>query len=325
MENKWRILVAEKYDDAAVARLREVGVVVEMTSPDEANLVNAISNCDALLVRTYTQVTRKVIDAGMRLRVIGRGGVGLENIDVEAAQERNIQVVYTPAASTESVADLAIGMIIDLVRGITRGDSLVRTGRFGEGRASKPACELSELTLGIVGMGRIGRAIAHRARHGFGMSILFHDIVMPGWLDFSARAVSANELYSRSDVVSLNVPLTPLTRGMINATILGMFKPSVYLVNTSRGGVVDSEALAKALHAGQIAGAALDVSDPEPLPDGHPLFLAPNTIFTPHIGSRTRRSQSAMNDVVEDVIRVLQGKPPFFPAWRESSTHPLGS
>ncbi|MBI1826705.1 MAG: hydroxyacid dehydrogenase [Planctomycetes bacterium] len=320
MEKKWRILLVEKYDDAVVARLCEVGEVVEMTSSDEAGLINAISDFDALLVRTYTQVSRKVIEAGKRLKVIGRGGVGLENIDVEAAQERNIQVVYTPAASTEAVADLAIGMIIDIVRGITRGDSLVRTGRFGEGRAGKPACELSELTLGIVGLGRIGRAIARRARHGFGMTIIFHDIVMPGWLDFSAQAVSADELYSRSDVVSLNVPLTPLTRGMINAKTLGMFKPSAYLVNTSRGGVVDPEALAKSLHSGQIAGVALDVFDPEPLPAGHPLLTAPNTIFTPHIGSRTRRSQSAMNDVVGDVIRVLQGKPPHFPAWEELPT-----
>jgi len=315
VQTKFRILIAEKYDDSAVARLREIGDVVEPASTSESDLAAAIVNCDALLVRTYSNATRKVIEAGERLRVIGRGGVGLENIDVEAARDRGVQVVCTPAASTESVADLAMGMIIDLIRGFTRGDALVRGGRFAEGRASQPSRELSELSLGIVGLGRIGRAIARRAHHGFGMKVLFNDIIAPGWLDFPACAVSADELYSQSDIVSLNVPLTPETRGMINERTLGLFKPSAYLVNTSRGGVVDSIALANALRDTRIAGAALDVFDPEPLPSDHPLLAAPNTIFTPHIGSRTRRSQESMNDVVDDVIRVLQGQPPRFPAW----------
>lgn len=310
-----RIVVAERYEPWAVERLESVGNVIQLTGNDPDELLSAVTDCDALLVRTYARVTRGVIEAARRLRVIGRAGVGLDNIDVEAARERNIAVVYTPAAATDAVADLTIGMLIALSRGLHLGDAAVRKGEFHEARQRLLGRELAELTLGIIGMGRIGRAVARRARHGFGMRIVYNDIRNPGWLEFPAAPMSKEELYTSCDVVSLHVPLTSATRGMIDAPTLGRFRPGAWLINTARGAVVDGIALADALARGTLGGAALDVVDPEPLPLDHPLRSAPNTLFLPHIGARTPGAQQRMNAVVDDVIRVLNGKPPENPAW----------
>jgi phosphoglycerate dehydrogenase-like enzyme len=307
--------LAEAFDAPAVEKLRAVGEVVVLDACDEVHLKEAVADCDALLVRTRTTVTRAVIESAPRLRVIGRGGVGLENIDVDAARKRGIAVVYTPNASTDAVADLTVGMIIGLLRNISGCDAMVRRGSFWEARGGSCSREMSELTLGIVGMGRIGRAVARRCRNGFGMTILYNDIVSPGWLDFVATPVTKDQLYAHADVVTLHVPLTEITRNLIDAAALKEFKKGTLLINTSRGGVVDSLALAESLAAGTLAGAALDVFDPEPLLADHPLMLVPNTIFTPHIGSRSVAGLARMNDVVEDVVRVLQGRSPLYPAW----------
>lgn len=314
-ERRPRIVLAEAFDAPAMEKLRAVGDVIVLDACDEAQLKEAVADCDALLVRTRTTVTRAVIESAARLRVIGRGGVGLENIDVDAARERSIAVVYTPHASTDAVADLTVGMMIALQRNIPGCYAMVRTGQFWEARGGSVSSEMSELTLGIVGMGRIGRTVARRCRHGFGMTILYNDIVPPGWLDFVATAVTKDQLYAHADIVTLHVPLTESTRKLIAAAALSRFKNGSFLINTSRGGVVDSLALADALSAGTLAGAALDVFDPEPLPADHPLMNAPNTLFTPHIGSRSIASLARMNNVVEDVVRVLQGRSPLYPAW----------
>lgn len=313
-ERRPRIVLAEAFDLPAVEKLRAVGEVVVLDACDEAHLKEAVADCDALLVRTRATVTRAVIESAARLRVIGRGGVGLENIDVDAARERDIAVVYTPHASTDAVADLTVGMMIALLRNIRGCDAMVRTGHFWEAREGSCSREMSELTVGIVGMGRIGRAVARRCRNGFGMIVLYNDIVFPGWLDFVATPVTKDQLYAQADVVSLHVPLTETTRNLIDVTALKEFKKGTVLINTARGGVVDSLALADALAAGTLAGAAMDVFDPEPLPVNHPLMQAPNTLFTPHIGSRSIAGLARMNDVVEDVVRILQGRSPLYPA-----------
>ena len=310
----WQIVLAEKFATTAIERIRAVGEVTILDDFGEESLKAAVGNCDALLVRTYARVSREVLERAKRLRVIGRGGVGLENIDLEAARERGITVVYTPAAATDSVAELTIGLMIGLVRRISAGDAAVRSGRLAEVRQSWTGRELSELTLGIVGLGRIGRAVARRCRRGFGMSILYNDIVAPGWLDFAATAVGKEELYARSDIISLHVPLTDQTHHLIDDNALAKFKSGAVLINTARGAVVENGALARALTSGTLAGAALDVFDPEPPPADDVLLGAPNTLFTPHIGARTERGLDRMNDVVDDVIRVLEGEPPRFPA-----------
>jgi D-3-phosphoglycerate dehydrogenase len=321
-ETRFRIVLAEPFDGTAVEKLRAVGDVLALEACDESTLRRAVLDCDALLIRTATRVSRAVIENATRLRVIGRGGVGLENIDLAAARERGIVVVYTPDAATDAVADLAIGLMIALLRKLTACDAMVRSGQFQEAREQSGSRELSELTLGVVGMGRIGRAVARRCRSGFGMTVMYNDIVSPGWLDFTATPVTKGDLYADSDVVSLHVPLTDATRRLIDAVALTQFKKGALLINTSRGGVVDSLALAQALADGRLAGAALDVVEPEPLPAEHPLMQAPNTLLTPHIGARSFAGLARMNSVVEDVIRVLRGQPPLYPAWTEDGPDP---
>ena len=303
------IVFAEAFDPPAIQKMREIGrVTVLHASDDDRALIEAIRDCDALLVRSCTTVTRAMLGQAPRLRVVGRGGAGLDNIDIEAAKERGITVVHTPDAGTEAVADLTVGLLISMLRNINTGDARVRSGRFREAREPSCAPELGELTLGIVGLGRIGKAVARRCRRGFQMTVLYNDIVAPGLLDFVASPVRKEELYRRSDVISLHVPLTDKTRSLLSEESFKRFKPGSLLINTSRGAVVDGEALARALTSGILAGAALDVFDPEPLPPGHPLMAAPGTLFTPHIGARTETSLKRMNAVVDDVIRVLKGQ-----------------
>lgn len=277
-----------------------------MDSTDEEVLKRAVRDCDALLVRTGSRVSREVIECAERLRVIGRGGVGLDNIDLQAARERGIEVVYTPGAATNAVAELTIGLMIALVRRVVVGDAAVRAGRFTEERKAHRAGELSQLTLGIVGMGRIGQAVARRCLNGFKMRVIYNDIADVTPLEINATSVSKETLYGDADVVSLHVPLTDETRGLIDAAALSRFKPGAFLVNTARGAVVDGIALAEALTSGRLGGAALDVFDPEPLPRDHPMMRAPNTCFTPHVGARTRTGLARMNEVVDDVIRILK-------------------
>jgi D-3-phosphoglycerate dehydrogenase len=314
IQDRPRILLAEPFDDAAVDKLRAIGQVELLGACDEATIQSAVTDCDALLVRTRAIVGRATLESAKRLRVIGRGGVGLENIDLAAARQRGVIVVYTPGAATEAVADLTVGLMIAIVRNFRGADESVRRGDFWEARERSCARELAEMTLGIIGLGRVGRAVARRCRRGLGMPIIYNDIVAPGWLDFTATPVNREELYAAADVISLHVPLDESTRNMIDVKAIAQIKRGAFLLNTSRGAVVDNVALAKGLTDGRLSGAALDVFDPEPPPANHPLMHAPNTLFTPHIGARTTLGLRRMNDVVDDVIAVLQGRPPLNPA-----------
>jgi phosphoglycerate dehydrogenase-like enzyme len=306
----WHILFADPFDDATMTRAESAGRVTRLDSPDAATLRKAVKDCHALVVRTATSVTRDLIEAAPQLRVIGRGGVGLDNIDLEASAERGITVVYTPHAATDSVADLTLGLMLALLRDLPRCDRTVREGAWRNTRDALCVRELHECTVGIVGMGRIGRAVARRCRHGFGCRILYNDIVDVGWLEVAAERASKIDLYAAADIVSLHVPLTDATRNLIDAEALARFKPGVLLINTARGAVVDSGALADALNDGRLAGAGLDVLDVEPPPADHPLLTTPNCVLTPHVGARSACSLARMNDVIDDVIRVLHGETP---------------
>jgi D-3-phosphoglycerate dehydrogenase len=310
----YHIVVAEPYSESALAALRGAGRVRVLDSYDEPSLLTAVADADALLVRTYAQVTARVLEAAPRLQVVGRGGVGLENVDLSAAHARRVIVVYTPAAATRSVAELTLGLMIALERGVLAGDEAVRTGRLAEARRVPHGRELQGRTVGIVGLGRIGRAVARSCGPGLGMRVLYNDIVDVGRVEFPAESASKPVLFRESDVVSLHVPLTKRTRHLINADVLATFKPTTTLINTARGAVVDLIALADALRSGRLAGAALDVFDPEPLPRDHPILSAPNVLCSPHVGARTHEGLARMNDVVHDVIAVLEGRSPQYPA-----------
>ena len=314
MSEKLRILVAERLSEEAMGKLRAVGELVELADCSEEAIAAAVAEASALVVRTASRVTARVIDAAPKLKVIGRAGVGLENIDLDHANRKGIAVVYTPAAATQAVAELTLGLLLAVVRGIPAKDARLRAGAFDELRRQASGRELSGMTLGIVGLGRIGRAVARIGHWGFGMKVVYNDIVEVGWLDTPATPLSKEELYAAADVVSLHVPLTPLTDRLIHDKSLALFKPGSYLVNTARGRVVDSTAVAAALVTGHLAGAAFDVLDLEPPPPDHPLLSAPNCVLSPHAGSRTVAGLAAMNDVVDDVLAVLSGKPPRFPA-----------
>lgn len=314
MSDRPVILVTEPYGDEAMARLASVGEVRLVDGMDSAALMSAVADCDALVVRTYTKVTAAVIEAATPLKVIGRAGVGLDNIDVVAAKARGIAVVYTPAASTNAVAELTVGLMLALERRIVDGDVMVHDGRFGEARRTFRLRELRGLTLGIVGMGRIGQAVGRICAHGLGMRVLFNDICDVGLLDIDAESIKKNELFESADVVSLHVPLTDATCGLIDAQVLQQFKPTTTLINTSRGAVVDEAALARALKEGRLAGAVLDVFDSEPPSSDSPLLAAPNCLLSPHVASRTTPSLAAMESVVEDVVAVLVGHGPRYSA-----------
>lgn len=298
-------------------RLAEAGNVRSASACNESALMGEVGGAEALIVRTYSQVTAAVIEAGANLKVIARAGVGLENIDLAAARDRGILVVYTPQAGSDSVAEHTVGLMLALERRLLTGEAMLRQGRFTEARRTLIGRELRGLTLGIVGMGRIGRRVARICRRAFDMTILYNDIVEIGYLDFDATAVSKARIWTESDVISLHVPLTNLTRRLINADVLRRFRPTATLINTARGAVVDAAALAGALSAGQLAGAAVDVYDPEPPPPDDPLLAAPNVLLTPHLAARTTVAQAGVNDVVDDVIAALTGNQVQYPAGEE--------
>jgi len=312
------IVVTERVSESGMSRLKSAGNVVLLDSCDEASLIKAVADADAMVVRTYSEVTAQVIEAArihQRLRVIGRAGVGLDNIDVRAALKAGIQVVHTPAACTDAVAELTVGLILAVQRRIAHLDRRVRQGEFASLRSTALMPELQHQTLGVIGMGRIGRAVGRRLHDGMGMKVVYYDIREIGYLPFVACSLdSAEAVYAEADVVTMHVPLTSLTRGMINDKALSHFKQGSCLMNTSRGPVVEAAALAQALHDGHLAGAAIDVFDPEPPPPDHPLMSAPNCVLTPHVASRSREGLAAMNDVVDDIVAVLEGNSPQYPA-----------
>jgi len=308
------LILSDQYGPGAIERLRAAGDVELAVGADESTLCRLAVDCDALLIRTGTRITQTLLDAARQLKVIGRGGVGLDNIDLEACRARGVVVVHTPGAATDAVADLAVALMINVLRGVVVGDQAVRGGRFAEARRSLTGKDVGGLSMGVVGLGRIGKAVAKRCQLGFGMRVYYNDLVEMGPLAFEAEAVSKEVLFARSDVVSLHVPLTSLTRGMIDAKALERFKPGAILLNTARGAVVDTGGLVDALETGRLGGAGLDVVDPEPIPPDHALLRLQNVVLTPHLGARTHEAQEKMDNVVDDVIRVLGGERPRFPA-----------
>lgn len=297
-----------------MSRLHDAVQVIEVEGNDAAALRSALELADGLLIRTYVSVTDDLLSSAPRLRVVGRAGVGLDNVDLAAAQRRGITVVHTPAAATRSVAEHTVALMLALERKLEMGSQAVRKGRFHAVREILRCRELGDLTLGIVGMGRIGSHVAKICRTGFGMKILYDDIANVGPFDFDARRCEKDELFASADVVSLHVPLTQLTRGLINSRTLSWFKASTTLINTARGAVVDLSAVADALADGRLAGVALDVFDPEPPPVDHPMLSEWNVVLTPHSASRSYAGLERMNDVVDDLIRVLNWESPLYPA-----------
>lgn len=264
---------------------------------DEATLAEQITDFDGILSMLSNPVTEKVIQAGERLKIVANHAVGLNNVDVSACQARGIKVAYTPGVLNEATADGTLALMLSLVRRIPESEFFLREGHFdGWHPTSFLGLELNGATLGIIGMGRIGQSVAHRCK-AFGMEIVYHNRSrLPEDVEASLNARyidKPSDLARISDIVSLHCPLTPDTRHLVGKQFLTYMKPGSYLINTSRGPVVDEAALAECLHDQRISGAGLDVFEEEP--ELHPrLKTAPNTVFTPHITSATFKTRRKM-------------------------------
>jgi glyoxylate reductase len=299
-----RVFVTRTLPFPALERLKAEHDVLEWPDelpPTPQELRERAREADALLTTVTERVDAELLDACPDLKAIANMAVGTDNIDTDAAAERGIPVGNTPDVLTDATADLAIALLLALARRIVAGAAVVRAGEW---RPWQPAADLGAdlagATLGIVGWGRIGQAVARRAE-GFGLAIVHSS---------RSSGIPLDELLERADFVSLHTPLTPATRHLIDAAALRRMKPTALLVNTARGGVVDQDALRAALHAGTIAGAALDVTEPEPLPADHPLLDAPNLLVVPHVGSATVRTRARMAELaVENLLAALAGRP----------------
>ncbi|MDR5693994.1 MAG: hydroxyacid dehydrogenase [Armatimonadota bacterium] len=294
----------------AMAWLSRIGIVkvLDDLAPKDHPVV--LAEADALIVRRPSfQVTRELISTCPRLRVIGRHGAGVDNVDLQAATEAGIPVTYTPSAPTDSVAELTIGLIVAVARRIVGAHQAVCTGIWH--REQFMGMELAGKVLGIIGFGSIGRAVA-RIAQAMGMRIVAYDPYVSRWPE-GVQPVSLRGLLERADVVTIHAPLTSETKGLLGRSELAVMKPGAILVNTARGEIVDEEALAEALREGRLGGAGIDVFSREPIPREHPLLHAPNVVLTPHIGAMTEEAQRRMAmTVVEDVLRVLSGERPSY-------------
>jgi len=296
-----RILVTDKIHEAAIEEAKKFAEVDLAYGISSEELKNKISRYDALIVRSRTKVTREIIENAKNLKIIGRAGVGLDNIDLKAAKEKGIKVVNSPEASTISVAELTIGSLIALLRKIPEAHFSVKSGKWE--REKFMGNELYGKTLGIVGFGRIGREVALRAT-AFGMKVLVYDpnITEEDAKEYNCHYTPFEELLASADIITLHVPLTDKTRGLINASRIKLMKDNAILLNFSRGEVVDEEALYKALKDGKLKGAALDVFSKEP-PKSSKLLELDNVVLTPHIGASTEEAQLEAGLVVVEKIR----------------------
>jgi D-3-phosphoglycerate dehydrogenase len=308
------VLIYEAIHADAVAVLAQKAEILWARSLDEESLLEQVPPVDGIIVRNW-KVTRRVMEAAPRLKVIGRHGIGVDSIDTRAARELGIVVVNTPGAATESVAEHSVGLMIALTKHIVQADQALRAGDW-QVRDGITGDELQHKILGIVGCGRIGTRVATLCHVALEMPVLYHDIVdVPqAEAQLGARRVALDELLQTADVVSLHVPLLAETRGLIGREALRRMRRGAFLVNTSRGPVVDQAALIEALQEGWIAGAGLDVFDPEPLPPDSPLLRLPNVVVTPHMAAFTKEGLLRMAmSVVEDVLAVLEGGVPKHP------------
>jgi glyoxylate reductase len=298
-----RVLITRAFPFDALERLKaehEVDVWDDNAPPPREALLERAANADALLTIITERVDAELFDAAPSVKAVANLAVGTDNIDLDEAAKRGIKVGNTPGVLTDATADIAFALLLGIARRITEGERQVREGRWEPWYPTHMVGgDTTGTTLGIVGWGRIGQAMARRGE-GFGMDVIHHS---------RSSGVPLDELLERADFVSLHTPLTPETRHLIGAPELRAMKRTAYLINTARGGVVDQVALREALQAGEIAGAGLDVTEPEPLPADDPLLTAPNLLVVPHVGSATTRTRSRMADMaVDNLLAALAGR-----------------
>jgi D-3-phosphoglycerate dehydrogenase len=304
-----RVLLTDKISPEAEKVLEAFGDIETMSigTPSNSELIEMIPEFEAIIVRSPTRVTAPVIECADRLKFIGRAGVGVDNIDVEAATKRGIVVMNSPRSNTISTAEHTLAMMLALAREIPRAHASVVAGEWK--RDSFKGVELAEKVLGIIGLGRVGREVATRAV-AFGMNVIaFDPIVNPAdaWVA-GARMVSFLELIAYSDWITVHTPLDVATKSLIGPTEIAAMKTGVFLLNVARGGIIEEDALADALDGGKVSGVALDVFEKEPPGPGNRLFKHPRAVFSPHLGGQTVDAQRRVaTDVAESIGMALSG------------------
>ena len=304
----YKILITDGLDETGQSILRASAQVDDRNNISADDLLKAIPDYDGLIVRGRTKVTAAVMEAASKLKVIGRAGVGVDNIDLEAAKKRNITVVNAPMSTSIAVAELTFGMLLALAREIPRADAGMKQGKWL--KKELEGVELNGKTLGIIGYGRIGVEVGKRAAV-FGMNVIAYDPLISEDIikQRGAEPVSIQDLYAWSDFISLHLPLNVQTRDMMGAQAFSEMKDGVRIVCAARGGIIDEAELVKALNSGKVAGAALDVFSVEP-PGLTEAVSHPRVIATPHVGAQTVEAQSrASEDIAAEVLSALESKP----------------
>src|SRR5512134_1292363 len=305
---QFKILVTDGLDESGLSLLRTSADVDDKPGISADDLIKAIPDYDAIIVRGRTKVTAYVIEAGSRLKAIGRAGVGVDNIDLDAAKKHNVTVVNAPMSTSLAVAELTFGLLLAVAREIPRADAGMKQGKWL--KKELEGVELNGKTLGVIGYGRIGMEVGKRAV-AFGMNVIAYDPLISE-ADIKGRGaepVSIQDLYAWSDFISLHLPLNVQTRDMIGPQAFSEMKAGVRIVSAARGGIIDESALVAALNSGRVAGAALDVFGKEP-PGVTETVSHPRVIATPHIGAQTVEAQArASEDIAAEVLSALQGKP----------------
>ncbi|MHC4249716.1 MAG: phosphoglycerate dehydrogenase, partial [Planctomycetota bacterium] len=295
-----KVLVADKISTAGVDVLKNAGIDADVkTGLSEDEIVEIVPQYDGIIVRSATKITKRVIDAASKLAVVGRAGVGVDNIDLDAATAKGVVVMNTPLGNITSAAEHALALMMSMARHVPAADASMKAGEWN--KKAFTGNELNGKTLGVVGLGKIG-GIVSRVAQAAGMHVITYDPYLSPLRaqELDVEGVDLDTLLARADLVTIHVPLNDATRGLIGADEFAKMKPTARLVNCARGGVVDEDALVKALEEKQIAGAAVDVYAKEPLPAESPLRGAPNIILTPHLGASTAEAQEK---VAEDLAR----------------------
>lgn len=303
------ILICDAIAEDGLTILQRTANVVVETGLKEAELVERAPHFDAIMVRSATKITRPVLEAATRLQIVGRAGVGVDNIDVEAATERGVIVVNSPAGNTVAVAELTLGMMLALVRRLMPAHQSTSSGQWK--RSQFMGNQLWGKTLGVVGVGRIGVEVIKRAQ-SFGMKILGYDpfLTTARAQQLNIEAASVEEVLKRSDFITLHTPLTSQTKNLIDAKAIATMRDGAFVLNCSRGGIIDEDALFEALQSGKLGGAGLDVYAQEP-PRDSPLLGLENVVLTPHLGASTEEAQVEVAvDVARQIVEVLAGRPP---------------
>ncbi|MBU4535676.1 MAG: phosphoglycerate dehydrogenase [Euryarchaeota archaeon] len=307
--DQMKVIIADSINEKGISDLKEVAEVTVATSITPEELVKVIKEYDAIVVRSRTKVTREVIEAGSKLKVIARAGVGVDNVDVQAATEKGIMVINAPESTSITVAEHSMGLMMSLARKISIADKSVKSGQWEKSKFM--GIELNNKTLGIVGMGRIGSQVVIRAK-AFNMEIMVYDpyISKEAGAEMGVSVVDLETLLKESDVITIHVPLTPETRHLISTKEMEIMKNTAFIINCARGGIVDEDALYYALKNDIIGGAALDVFESEP-PEKSPLLELDNLLATPHIGASTAEAQrDAALIVANEIITVFKGDSP---------------